>query len=990
MGAEGDMRGRLSTLRMRVMLRTLAGAMMTVCALSLAVVAYAFWGALGSGLGDATVGTLNPPAAVTISSFGPTVTVNWTGVTPPAGTLAGYTVTRYAGATPSNACGTDPATISTFIPAGTLTCSDTSVPDGTYAYTVTAVFRTWTAQSAQSNAITVVGDQTNPNQSVVLAPGATGAHFVGATLYYRATASGSFQLVDTVTGVASGPASATFPDIGATGWTHSFEKVTSGTGSDPTIAYTSGSFAWTPSPANPPTYTVTGKDTLGNAVNTPLSFTSDTTAPTGGALTVNATPASAGGTTSYAIAASFPISVRTDYGADTGSGLATSVLTSEPATLTNNTCGAFGSAVTITGNPTQTGLATGCYRYTLTGTDNVGNTSRISTIVKHDIGLPTQAVTLTSGVAASQTGNIIYYRNTVAGSFSLTSAVTDTETGPASVTFPLIGTAGWTHLAETVTSGTGTAPTLNYPSSTYSFISGVGSPGTTSVLGKDAAGNPVTTVLTFTKDTTAPTGGVLTVNAKAASTAGSSSFNKTGAFTIGTRTDYGTDAGSGIGSSVLTVASATLSANICGSYGTPTTIVGSPAQSGLTTGCWKYVLTGTDKVGNIATPLITTVKVDLVPPTGGALTVNGLAASAAGTTGTVTNAASFSIDSRTDWTDAESGLSTSTLTRAAATFTAGNCNAFGAATTLVGTPAQSGLATGCYKYTLTGTDNAGNATGISTIVKYDITPPTGGALTVNGTAASAAGTSSTANAASFTIGVRTDWTDAASVLASSTLTRQSASLTGSTCGAFGSSTTILLKPAQTGLATGCYLYTLTGIDNAGNSTAIATTVKLGVYVTALSLTNGTGTAGRPDKGDQIVVTFSDQLDVSTLCSTWSGNGDQSISGDNQATVTLNNVSGSDTVTVSSSTCTLNFGTLSLGSTAYTTATDTFAGAGVNKSTIAWSASANQLTITLGQVTGAGQATVATSIATYTPSTSVLNVSGVPTGGTFVTANVKQF
>ena len=163
---------------------------------------------------------------------------------------------------------------------------------------------------------------------------------------------------------------------------------------------------------------------------------------------------------------------------------------------------------------------------------------------------------LTAGIGASQTGNVIYYNNTAAGSYSLSDAVTDTESGPASATFPLISTAGWTHPAQTVTSGTGTAPTINYSSSTYSFTSGASQPGTHSVVGTDAAGNAVTTALTFTKDTAVPTGGKLTINSTSSSAAGTTSFNTTGAFTIGLRTDY-TDALSGIKSSVLTVASAT-------------------------------------------------------------------------------------------------------------------------------------------------------------------------------------------------------------------------------------------------------------------------------------------------------------------------------------------------------------------------------------------------------------------------------------------------
>ena len=96
------------------------------------------------GLGS--VGTLSAPASVSASSVSNVVTVNWSGVTPPDGVLSGYYVTRYQGATPTNACGTVPATPATYIAAGTITCLDNSVPDGTYTYTVTAVFRTWTAR----------------------------------------------------------------------------------------------------------------------------------------------------------------------------------------------------------------------------------------------------------------------------------------------------------------------------------------------------------------------------------------------------------------------------------------------------------------------------------------------------------------------------------------------------------------------------------------------------------------------------------------------------------------------------------------------------------------------------------------------------------------------------------------------------------------------------------------------------------------------------
>lgn len=654
--ASVTLRARFSVLRPLLDIRTalcMGGFVATGVVLFGTSPANAHWSSDGSGAGTATVATLAAPGNVNVTAAGSTVDVSWLGVTPPEGVLDGYTVTRNNGATTSPACGTDAAVPGSFLPAGTLTCSDNAVPVGTYTYAVTAMFRSWTA-SAQSNSITV----TDSTQALSLASGATNAHLAGTTLYYRGNAAGSFRVVDTVTAVAPRtPVSASFPAISATGWTHEAETVTSGTGSAPTIAYTSSSYSWTASPNTPPAHTVRGEDSSGGSVRTTVWFASDTTAPTGGGLVVNAAAASTGGTTSYARTA-FSIGTRTDYAADTGSGLSSSILTRESATLNGDVCGTFGGRTVIPGAPSQSGLTTGCYRYTLSGTDNVGNTASISTIVKYD---------------------------------------------------------------------------------------------------------------------------------------------------------------------------------------------------------------------------------DVVP--------------------------------------------------------------------------------------------------------------TGGALTVNGTAAGAASTQSGTNAGSFPI-VRSDYTDANSGIASSTLVREFATLTGATCGTFGSAATIVGNPAQTGLSTGCYRYTLSGTDNAGNTAAVSTIVKLGARVTAVALTDAAGTAGLIQPGDKIVITFSDAISVASMCSAWSGDAtNQSIVANSSVTVTLNNGgAANDTITVTSSTCTFNFGSIDLGSTAYTTGTSAnFRGSNANKSTIELNVAARQLTVTLGgQSTGAAPATVASSVATYTPSTSVLNTNSVPFGGSFLTGNVAQF
>ena len=169
--------------------------------------ALATWSPSGGGTGGGSVGTLAAPSSVTVSPTFSTVTVNWTAVTPPTGTLAGYVVQRYQGASASNACGTNLALPATYIPTGTLTCTDTSVPNGSYTYTVTAVFRTWNTESSPSNVISVSGDPSFPSQTIAMTT-PTNAYLGGATIYYRGNAAGSFKLAATVSDTGSGPDSA--------------------------------------------------------------------------------------------------------------------------------------------------------------------------------------------------------------------------------------------------------------------------------------------------------------------------------------------------------------------------------------------------------------------------------------------------------------------------------------------------------------------------------------------------------------------------------------------------------------------------------------------------------------------------------------------------------------------------------------------------------------------------------------------------------------
>src|SRR4029450_1093612 len=148
-----------------------------------------------------------------------------------------------------------------------------------------------------------------------------------------------------------------------------------------------------------------------------------------GPLTGDSGGGSAGGTQSYDGDGAFTIGTRTDY-TDAASGIATSTLTRENGTLNADACSAYGAPTTLVGTPAQSGLATGCYRYVLTGTDNVGNTATLTTVVKVDTSDPTApSLSLSdSSAAVHTTGTTAFYRPTGSGSFDVTASSTD---GPA-------------------------------------------------------------------------------------------------------------------------------------------------------------------------------------------------------------------------------------------------------------------------------------------------------------------------------------------------------------------------------------------------------------------------------------------------------------------------------------------------------------------------------------------------------------------------------
>jgi hypothetical protein len=252
-------------------------------------------------------------------------------------------------------------------------------------------------------------------------------------------------------------------------------------------------------------------------------------------------------------------------------------------------------------------------------------------------------------------------------------------------------------------------------------------------------------------------------------------------------------------------------------------------ETSLSPGCYRYVQTGTNAVGG-STSATTVVRVDTTPPVAGALTVNGVVAEGSSTTSQAIGPYAIL---RTDFTDPETTMTSSTLVRTSATLAGGVCGTtFGSSSTITGTPSQTGLAPACYRYVLTGRNSLALTASVSTIVALDSTVPTGGAFAANGVAASGVGSSSSiAPGGSFSITGLAQYVDAQSGLASSTLTRTTGTSVAGVCGSYdGSSTTALTGGptiAQPDLANGCYRYVLTGVNGFGGTVSVTSTVRVG-------------------------------------------------------------------------------------------------------------------------------------------------------------------
>lgn len=134
----------------------LTGALLAVAALAtIAASALAYFTAGGLGTASAAVSKLSAPTiTATTPAVGGTVSLAWSTVSAPGTGSVTYYVSRDDG-DPGGTCAA-PA-----IPTAATSCKDSGLEVGSHTYTVTAVWRSWSATSATSSAKVTVGPATH-------------------------------------------------------------------------------------------------------------------------------------------------------------------------------------------------------------------------------------------------------------------------------------------------------------------------------------------------------------------------------------------------------------------------------------------------------------------------------------------------------------------------------------------------------------------------------------------------------------------------------------------------------------------------------------------------------------------------------------------------------------------------------------------------------------------------------------------------------------
>ncbi len=658
----------------------------------------------------------------------------------------------------------------------------------------------------------------------------------GTMLYYAPTGSntGSFTVTASPADTESGVASVAFPTVFGS------DSSTQSTGPYATT------YSWTASDSASGSKTVTATNGAGGTTASTFTVTADTTAPSGQSVALSGGP--------WYTTASIPLTIAN--GTDSGSGLDTSSgdVDRQTATLSNGTCGTFGSwqHITLTGGADTSVTSGHCYHYRYSISDKVGNVSDFSATsadAKLDTSAPPIAVdapTAAGGsgaqhyVAGSKT---LWFNPATSGSFTLNATATDSQSGIAHVSFPDVsGTSGWSGSSG---GDDGSSP---YASPVdYSWTVGATALGSTTITASNGAGLSANDSLTVSADSTAPTG-------QSVSLVGGPSYSTASvplSLNDGTDAQSGTDHASGL----VERQEATLSGGTCGSFGSwsSITLTGGADTTVQSGHCYRYRYTISDYVGNASSASATTAsaEVDTNAPD---VVIQAPTATA--------GAANQYYDSGTTTLYFRPGGSGSfTLNATASAGGSGiahvdfpDLSSFDGFSGTGGSDTTSPYSSTTYSWTagaagdpesqdVSATSNTSNTASASITITPDSTAPTGQSADLSG------GPWYTTTSVPLTIDNGSDagsGIDASSVF----VERAEAALTDGTCGSFASWSSVTLDGgADTTVQSGhCYRYRVTVSDRVGNAStpsaasadAKVSTSTPTVAVTAPTALTGTG------------------------------------------------------------------------------------------------------------------------------------------------------
>ena len=324
----------------------------------------------------------------------------------------------------------------------------------------------------------------------------------------------------------------------------------------------------------------------------------DTTAPTGGAISVTA---------GFNTTGTVPVSVTN--ASDPESGILSNQVQRKLAPLSGGTCGTFDatwSNVSLSGG-NDTVMTGNCVQYRLVSTDNAGlsTTTGPTGIVQVSTSPPSLSlVESASDQFDYVSGSTVFYNPASghSGAFTVTATTSDPASGIDHVAFPNV-----------FSSSDGASIAVSPYARTYSWSGTASASGAKTVSSYNGAGLHTDKQFTVTVDTTAPSGGSVSYG---------NGYNTTGSVPVSFTAAI--DSGSGIASNQLQRQLGALSGGTCDftTSSPPWTNVSAGNDTVASGKCVRYRLVATDHVSNqgiFTSPNV--VKVDTSAPAGGAISV---------------------------------------------------------------------------------------------------------------------------------------------------------------------------------------------------------------------------------------------------------------------------------------------------------------------------------------------------------------------------------